>query len=77
MPVRELVQQVDGRLPDALPEAVGGGPEFPGFHLGRGFPGLGAQAAFVVAGAVRLAFAGSFVSRGVDDLVSLKRRASR
>ena len=41
MLVREFGQQVDGRLPDALPEAVGGGLEFPGFHLGRDFPGLG------------------------------------
>ena len=41
MLVRELGQQVDGRLPDALPEAVGGGLEFPGFYLGRDFPGLG------------------------------------
>ena len=45
--------------------------------FGSGLGGLGGQAAFVVAGTVRLAFAGSFVSRGVGDLVGLKRRASR
>ena len=46
-------------------------------HLRLRPAGLGGQAAFVVAGTVRLAFAGSFVSRGVGDLVGLKRRASR
>ncbi len=46
MPVRELVQQVGRRLADALPQAVGGGPQPPGPHLRgdlfgfaqRGFP---------------------------------------
>ena len=46
MPVRELVQQVGRRLADALPQAVGGGPQPPRPHLRgdlfgfvqRGFP---------------------------------------
>ena len=33
MPVRELVQQVGRRLADALPQAVGGGPQPPRPHL--------------------------------------------
>ena len=41
------------------------------------FAGLGGQAPLVVAGPVRLPTAGTLVSRGVGDLVRLKRRASR
>ena len=41
------------------------------------FAGLGGQAPFVVAGPVRPSSVASLVSRGVGDLVRLKRRASR
>lgn len=46
-------------------------------HLELEPAGLGGQAPVVVAGPVRLPSAGTLVSRGVDDLVRLKRRASR
>lgn len=41
------------------------------------FAGLGGQAPLVVAGPVRPSSVASLVSRGVGDLVRLKRRASR
>lgn len=46
-------------------------------HLEPGPAGLGGQAPLVVAGPVRLPSAGTLVSRGIGDLVRLKRRASR
>ena len=46
-------------------------------HLELEPAGLGGQAPVVVAGPVRLPSAGTLVSRGVGDLVRLKRRASR
>ena len=75
---------VDQRLPDTgLASAVAfdhrgleqGALQFR--HLELEPAGLGGQAPLVVAGPVRLPTAGTLVSRGVGDLVRLKRRASR
>lgn len=75
---------VDQRLPDTgLASAVAfdhrgreqGTLQFR--HLELEPAGLGGQAPLVVAGPVRLPPAGTLVSRGVGDLVRLKRRASR
>ncbi len=74
----------DQRLPYAFPASAAasdhrgleqGALQFR--HLELEPAGLGGQAPLVVAGPGRLPTAGTLVSRGVGDLVRLKRRASR